>query len=98
MKIIFAAIAAGLPVATFSSSESMDLVLSERIMKLSKIAAELSALTSAEESVGSSSSSSAYNHFGFYDSEPNRALVAQKNGYCFAAFRGTMIPWDDSKQ
>jgi hypothetical protein len=72
---------------------SVDVVLSERILKLSQTAAELSSLAYEEDPPGE-----AFGHFGFYDSEPDQALVAQKGGYCFAAFRGTTLTWDDWKQ
>jgi hypothetical protein len=70
-----------------------DVVLSERVLKLSKTAAELSSLSYEEDPPGD-----AYSHFGFYDDEPDQAIVAQKNGYCFGAFRGTTLTWDDWKQ
>ena len=70
-----------------------DLVLSERIMRLSRTAAELSNLAYLEDPVPE-----AYDNFGFYDAEPDQALVAKKNGYCFGAFRGTTLTWDDWQQ
>jgi len=70
-----------------------DVVLSERIMQLSKSAAELSNLAYMEDP-----SPEAYENFGFYDAEPDQALVAKKNGYCFGAFRGTTLTWDDWQQ
>ena len=73
----------------------MDLVLSERTMILSRTAAELSALAYEEDPP---TGSDAYSHFGFYDAEPDQALIAQKNGYCFGAFRGTTLTWDDWEQ
>jgi hypothetical protein len=68
-------------------------VLSERILKLSLAAAELSSLAYEENPP-----SGAYRHFGFFDNEPDQAIVAQKNGYCYAAYRGTTLTWDDWKQ
>jgi hypothetical protein len=68
-------------------------VLSERVLKLSLAAAELSSLAYEENPPGD-----AYQHFGFFDSEPDQAIIAQKNGYCYAAFRGTTLTWDDWKQ
>lgn len=74
-------------------SAAKELVLSERIMRLSKISAELSALAYHEDPLGNG-----YDSFGFYDAEPDQALVARKNGYCFGAFRGTTLTWDDWQQ
>jgi hypothetical protein len=68
-------------------------VLSERVLKLSLAAAELSSLAYEENPPGD-----AYQHFGYFDTEPDQAIVAQKNGYCYAAFRGTTLTWDDWKQ
>jgi pimeloyl-ACP methyl ester carboxylesterase len=78
----------------YPSSVTADLVLNEKIMKLSKIAAELSVLSYAEDPPNES----AYDSFGFFDDEPDQALVAQKMGYCFAAFRGTTLTADDWRQ
>jgi hypothetical protein len=70
------------------------LVLSERTMKLTKTSAELSALAYADIPPDEG-----YDHFGFYDAEPDQAIAAQRNGYCFAAFRGTpLLSWDDWQQ
>ena len=68
-------------------------VLSERVLKLSLAAAKLSSLAYEENPPGD-----AYQHFGYFDSEPDQAIIAQKNGYCYAAFRGTTLTWDDWKQ
>jgi hypothetical protein len=68
-------------------------VLSEQIMKLSKTAAELSALAYEEDPPGEG-----YENFGFYDAEPDQALVAMKYGYCFGVYRGTTLTWDDWQQ
>jgi len=76
-----------------SVSAEKELVLSERIMRLSKISADLSTLAYQEDPPGSG-----YDSFAFYDAEPDQALVARKNGYCFGAFRGTTPTWDDWQQ
>jgi branched-subunit amino acid transport protein len=68
-------------------------VLSERVLKLSLAAAELSSLAYEENPP-----SGAFSHFGFFDNEPDQAIVAQTNGYCYAAYRGTTLTWDDWKQ
>jgi pimeloyl-ACP methyl ester carboxylesterase len=77
----------------YPSPVTADLVLNEKIMKISKIAAELSVLTYAEYPP-----SKAYDTFGFFDDEPDQALVAKKLGYCFAAFRGTTLTAEDWRQ
>jgi pimeloyl-ACP methyl ester carboxylesterase len=77
----------------YPSSVTADLVLNEKIMKLSKIAADLSVLAYAEDPPNE-----AYDTFGFFDDEPDQALVAKKLGYCFAAFRGTTLTADDWRQ
>ena len=78
----------------YHSALALDaLVLSERVLKLSLAAAELSSLAYEENPPGD-----AYQHFGYFDSEPDQAIIAQKNGYCYAAFRGTTLTWDDWKQ
>ena len=92
MKLLCAAVTVSLTILPLASA-TMDLVLSERIMGLSKAAAELSALAYAEDPPGD-----AYDHFGFYDAEPDQAIVAKKNGYCYGAFRGTTLTWDDWQQ
>ena len=72
-----------------------DLVLSERIMKLSRTAAELSALAYEEDPPPDPR----FGLFGYYDSEPDQALlVSTSSGYCIAAFRGTTLTWDDWSQ
>ena len=77
-----------------SMMATADLVLSERIMRLSRTAAQLSALAYEEDPAPGSS----FDYFGYYDTEPDQALVAQKNGYCFGAYRGTSPTWEDWKQ
>ena len=75
-------------------SAAQGLVLSERIMFLSKTAADLSALAYKDNPPG--------NGYDFFVSlmadGPEQVLVAGKSGYCFAAFRGTTLSWDDWQQ
>ena len=83
-----------LMVLFYPSANALDaVVLSERVLKLSLAAAELSSLAYEENPPGD-----AYQHFGYFDSEPDQAIIAQKNGYCYAAFRGTTLTWEDWKQ
>lgn len=75
-----------------------DLVLSEKIMDLTLTAAMLSSLA-YENKTTAEAAGVAYKSFGFYSKEPDQALTAQtKDGYCFVAFRGTSLTWDDWKQ
>lgn len=83
-----------MPLCLLNRMAAASLVLSERIMRLSKTAAELSALAYEEHPPGD-----AFDTFGFYDEEPDQALVARtSDGYCFGAFRGTTLTWDDWQQ
>ena len=74
-------------------SATQGLVLSERIMSLSKTAADLSAMAYQENPQGNG-----YDIFVSFADEANQVLVAGKNGYCFAAFRVTTLSWDDWQQ
>eukprot|EP00549_Striatella_unipunctata_P026069 CAMPEP_0118710652 /NCGR_PEP_ID=MMETSP0800-20121206/23531_1 /TAXON_ID=210618 ORGANISM="Striatella unipunctata, Strain CCMP2910" /NCGR_SAMPLE_ID=MMETSP0800 /ASSEMBLY_ACC=CAM_ASM_000638 /LENGTH=459 /DNA_ID=CAMNT_0006614919 /DNA_START=215 /DNA_END=1591 /DNA_ORIENTATION=+ len=85
MRLLVALLAASTAVA--------DVVLDEKIMNLSRQAAILSSLAYEEHPIGD-----AYDHFGFYDEEPDQALIAKKDGYCFGAFRGTTLTWIDWQQ
>ena len=66
-----------------------DLVLSDKIMGISKTAATLSALAYEENPSGKG-----YDSLAFFDDEPDQALVVEQDGYCFAAFRGTTLTWE----
>jgi Lipase (class 3) len=75
-----------------------DLVLSKGVMDLTLIAAELSDLAYAVTAPNDTQTMD-YTAFGYYKEEPDQALTAKtKNGYCFVAFRGTSLTWDDWKQ
>ena len=70
-------------------------VLSDRIMTISLVAAELSLLTYDEKP-----SEDGYEHFKYFtptgpDPAPDAAIVARKNGYCYVAFRGTLLRLND---
>eukprot|EP00429_Kryptoperidinium_foliaceum_P091483 CAMPEP_0176193272 /NCGR_PEP_ID=MMETSP0121_2-20121125/5400_1 /TAXON_ID=160619 /ORGANISM="Kryptoperidinium foliaceum, Strain CCMP 1326" /LENGTH=421 /DNA_ID=CAMNT_0017531983 /DNA_START=220 /DNA_END=1482 /DNA_ORIENTATION=+ len=73
---------------------SGEVVLSEKVMKLALTSAELSSLAYEEDPPAPGNVS----HFGFFDEEPDQALVAELDGYCFAAFRGTTMTWVDWSQ
>ena len=74
---------------------SGDVVLSKGIMKLAVHAAELSALAYEENPP---TDEKIYDYFGFFDEEPDQAIVARRHGYCFGAFRGTTLTWSDWQQ
>jgi len=72
---------AGAPVASAS-----DFVFTEELLNLTQIAVRLSELAYSNGPV-SSSDQTIY----FFNEEPDQALVTEIDGYCFAAFRGTVI-------
>jgi hypothetical protein len=78
---------------TASTTVTADVVLNENIMNLAQQAGNLSALAYKENPPGDE-----YENFGYFDEEPDQALVAKINGYCFGAFRGTTLTWDDWSQ
>lgn len=77
----------------FITASTADVVLNEKVMNLAARAGNLSALAYVEDPPGKG-----YKHFGFFDEEPDQALVAKIDGYCFGAFRGTTMTWIDWKQ
>lgn len=75
-----------------------DLVLSEAVMKLTKEAARLSILA-YEEVAPNDTITHDYEAFGYYDDEPDQALTAKtSDGYCYVAFRGTSLTFEDWSQ
>lgn len=66
------------------------LVLSEKIMDLSETCAFLS-----NEAYMASPDSTGYDEMENFVDEPDQALVARKDGYCFVAFRGTTLTMTD---
>jgi hypothetical protein len=76
-----------------SSTVSDDLVLSHRIVKLSKLSAERSALAYQEDPSGHG-----YDTFAFFDNEPDQALVKKNGRLLLGAFRGTTVTLDDWRQ
>ena len=71
-----------------------NVVLNHELMQLTKTAAELSALAYREKPNATSIPNVEYIHF--YDQEPDQALVVKTtDGYCFGAFRGTTLTWED---
>jgi hypothetical protein len=111
-------------VSHFSKAE---VVLSEQMVHLAMVSAQLSAMAYEEHPPRNN----AFDSFGFYDQgmyitnkknailsclvlqisslpsiylsacitiEPDQAIVAKKDGYCFAAFRGTTMTWMDWQQ
>jgi hypothetical protein len=75
-----------------------DLVLSEKVMTLTKEAARLSILAYEEEPPDDTVTHD-YEAFGYFDDEPDQALTAKTvDGYCFVAFRGTSLTFEDWSQ
>jgi pimeloyl-ACP methyl ester carboxylesterase len=75
-----------------------DLVLSERIMLLTKEAARLSILA-YDEVAPNDTITHDYEAFGYFDDEPDQALTAKTvDGYCYIAFRGTSLTFEDWSQ
>mmetsp|Transcript_5956 Transcript_5956/g.8422 ORF Transcript_5956/g.8422 Transcript_5956/m.8422 type:complete len:483 (+) Transcript_5956:112-1560(+) len=73
-----------------------DVVLSQKIMALVQHSAELSALA-YENDPKSKDMGAPYDIQVFID-EPDEALVAKRDGYCFGAFRGTTLTLEDWRQ
>ena len=73
--------------------KTSNLVLDEPIMNLALEAAKLSNYTYETDP-----STLHFLSTTFFTDEPDQALVRQHNGYCFAAFRGTTLTWNDWKQ
>lgn len=85
-----------------------ELVLDERVLRITTIAADLSALAYAngtvieqwEIGVNETTGFALYDHpdydeIVFYTEEPDQAIVAKKEGRCYLAFRGTNANIDD---
>jgi len=69
------------------------LELSERLLRLSKIAIDLSSLAFHSPI---DVAEAGYNDFWiFFEDEPEQAIVAAVDGYCFAAFRGSIASIED---
>mmetsp|Transcript_14406 Transcript_14406/g.20293 ORF Transcript_14406/g.20293 Transcript_14406/m.20293 type:complete len:514 (+) Transcript_14406:48-1589(+) len=78
-----------------------EVVLSEKIMKISRDAAELSSIAYFEKPAEEPTLESMVKHYEdlkLYIHEPDEALVAKKDGYCYGAFRGTTLTSDDWRQ
>uniref|UniRef100_A0A7S1YYV1 Fungal lipase-type domain-containing protein n=1 Tax=Trieres chinensis TaxID=1514140 RepID=A0A7S1YYV1_TRICV len=75
------------------ASAAKSVVLSENVMSLVRDSAYLSnQVYYPEPSVQN------FNDPHNYIQEPDQALVAKHNGYCFGVFRGTTMSWDDWSQ
>jgi hypothetical protein len=81
-----------------SSSEQLT-ALTEPILEMSYQAVRLSALAYENSTVyrdgNGSFAHSDYESIQFYTVEPNQAILAQKDGRCYVAFRGTTLPFPD---
>lgn len=74
-------------------SEATELVLTPHVMSLVQTAGHLSEIAYDEDP-----SDDSFLDLQFFDQEPDQAIVAQKDGVCYAAFRGTTLTWDDWSQ
>jgi hypothetical protein len=70
--------------------QTKSLILSDKIVRLSQRAAELSILTFNVGTPTENEQSSKYEYYQSFINEPDAAIVAGIEGYCFAAFRGTV--------
>lgn len=68
-------------------------VLSEKILNLTRTSAHLSAMAYDHEP-----DTSGFKDVQIFIEEPDQALVASTDGYCFAAFRGTTLTYSDWMQ
>jgi len=78
-----------------------EVVLSQKIMTLSRHAAELSAIAYYEEPSKEPTLEKMverYDDMQIFIEEPDEALVTQKDGYCYGSFRGTTLTADDWRQ
>jgi Lipase (class 3) len=69
---------------------TQSLNLSDKIVRLSQRAAELSILTFDVGTPTENEHGSKYEYYQSFINEPDAAIVAGIEGYCFAAFRGTI--------
>ena len=72
-----------------------DVVLTKKIMDLALDSAKLSAIAYDTFPL---TDLSGFDYINNYLDEPDQALVAKKDGYCFAVFRGTTMTVDDWAQ
>lgn len=85
-----------------------DLVLDERVLRISQIAADLSVLaydnlTTIEQWIVDYNETTGiamydhpdYDEIEFFNDEPDQAIVAKKEGRCYLAFRGSIQTIDD---
>lgn len=83
--------------ATFMASRfdgvMSEVVLSEKVMKLS-----LDSATLSSEAYSPQPNVPDFHSVQNFINEPDQAIIARKNGYCFLAFRGTTQTWDDWRQ
>lgn len=91
-----------------NGATAIESVLTERVLSLAVVSANLSALAyeNATEYATFDANGNVTGYFhpeyesiSFYTEEPDQAIVAQKDGYCFIAFRGTTVSgadWDQN--
>jgi hypothetical protein len=82
------------------SAMGQDSVLTEQVLQISNVAAELSALAYRNASefaiLDANGNITGYEYpdfeeIHFYTEEPDQGIVAKKDGRCYIAFRGTKV-------
>ena len=88
---------AGLMTSRVSADDRPELILDESILERSAIASNLSSLAYMPANATSGETlfvDPRYGNLTFYTEEPNQALIANIQGWCYLAFRGTDIEID----
>jgi hypothetical protein len=78
--------------ALLSVTTGEESVLTEKLLQISNVAAELSALAYGN---ASNNASPDYEEINYYTQEPDQAIVAKRDGRCYVAFRGTNANIDE---
>lgn len=82
--------------AANTTADNAAFVFTPALLQLTHIAVTLSDLSYAQNPLTAAAS---YDSLQFFNDEPDQALVAAVDGYCFAAFRGTNTrSWSDVYQ
>jgi hypothetical protein len=67
-------------------------LLTEKVLQISNVAAELSALAYGN---ASNIAGAHFEEINYYTQEPDQAIVAKRDGRCYVAFRGTQKNIDE---
>mmetsp|Transcript_15772 Transcript_15772/g.24534 ORF Transcript_15772/g.24534 Transcript_15772/m.24534 type:complete len:449 (+) Transcript_15772:31-1377(+) len=103
--LLFSALSvANIAITSVAADDLPELVLDERVLNMSLIAANLSSLAYLpsmdfavldEDGNVTGYEHPDYEEITFYNDEPDQAVVAKKEGRCYLAFRGTNPDFDD---